>query len=151
MTEALAQDDTHDPSESPDPKGSTDTGKDHSLLVVEDDPLVRRVLARYFTAHGWNVTSARELEEAEALLDHCSYEAMITDLGLTELPRNEGLGVLAFARYRRPGMTIVVLTGQNSSLLETETLRMGAHHFVQKPPSLDHLRRLVTPEEGEVS
>ncbi|MDX1632172.1 MAG: response regulator [Thermoanaerobaculia bacterium] len=147
MITALAHDDTRDPRSRSSETGKSPTPEEEpSLLVVDDDPLVRRLLVRYFGGHGWDVTAARELEEAEALLDHCSYDAMITDLGLTELPRNEGLGVLTFARYRHPRMRIVVLTGQGDPRLETETLRMGAHHFVQKPPSLDRLRGLVDPQ-----
>ena len=118
---------------------------DHStrVLVVDDDHQIRNLLNRYLSSLGCSVATAEELEEAIALIENRRYDVVVTDLGLTRLGRSEGVDVITRARYRWPGLRIVVLTGSNDPEIRAACFEGGADAFLVKPPSLEELGRLV--------
>jgi len=113
------------------------------VLVVDDDRQIRNLLERYLTSLGCLVATAEELEEAVALIENRRYDVVVTDLGLTRLGRSEGVDVVTRARYRWPGLRIVVLTGSNDPEIRAACFEGGADAFLVKPPSLEDIGRLV--------
>jgi len=114
-----------------------------SILFVDDEPAIRSLMEAYFRVKGYEVTTAGEMEEAEALLKLRRFHVVVTDLGLTGLNRLEGLKVLQEARYLWPHLQIVVMTGWADSAVREECLESGADAFLAKPTPVSDVHRLV--------
>jgi CheY-like chemotaxis protein len=115
------------------------------LLVVEDDEAIRRVIERYFIALGVEVTLAGEPEEALALIENREYDFLISDLGLTDLGRSEGLDIVSQARYLRPQLRIVVFSGSDGEDLRRACVARGANLFLAKPQPMSALAEALLP------
>lgn len=109
------------------------------ILIVDDEQPVCEAVGAYLAAYGLEADGAQELEEAEALLATTAYSLLIVDVHLTGLHGREGLELLTFARQRRPGIGVIVMTAHASADLEREARRRGAHGFVGKPILLSDL------------
>ncbi len=78
------------------------------MLVVEDDPMVRRVVVRAAREIGAAVESAEDGRAALGLLEQTRYDVVVTDL---KMPVVSGLDVVRVARERHPGTALIVITG----------------------------------------
>ncbi|HEX8362239.1 MAG TPA: sigma-54 dependent transcriptional regulator [Longimicrobium sp.] len=105
-----------------------------SVLLVDDDPSVLRVLRRYFEREGWETFQALSGEDGVR-----TFEAHVPDLVMLDvnLPGISGLHVLEVLIAR--GATVVMLTGQAEVGVAVDAMRAGAEGFLTKPVDLDHL------------
>lgn len=113
------------------------------LLIIDDEETIVFALKRYFQREGYEVDTARELEEAEALLTTTKYGVVIADLALGNGSGTEGLELVRFARRSNPAALIVMLTGGGSRELKAEAFRRGIDAFVDKPAELEQLDRIL--------
>jgi DNA-binding NtrC family response regulator len=113
------------------------------LLLVDDEPGIRRALTRYFELRGFTVDCAAEREEAEALLSANEYACVIADLELTPWRGAEGLQLLNDLRAMAPSVRTILLTGYGSPEIEDEARRHGVHAFLRKPIRLGQLEEVV--------
>lgn len=113
------------------------------ILVIDDERTILFAIRSYFSRFGYDVDCARELEEAEALLAHRSYDIVIADLRLTGSSGREGLEIVRFLRERSPQSPIVLLTAYGSPEIELEAAELGANAFLQKPKPLAELADIV--------
>ena len=111
----------------------------HRVLVVDDDQPVLDAIATYLTTYGFEVETASEREEAEALLSAKSYSLLIADLRLTGIHGREGLEVLRVAREHCPRARIIVITGYGTPDLAMEVCQYGADTLLEKPIPLSQL------------
>ncbi len=80
-----------------------------AILVVDDDPFVREVLARVLERRGWRCVRARDADDAERVFgDGREFVAAVTDL---EMPGGDGVALAARLRARRPDLPIVLASG----------------------------------------
>ncbi len=106
------------------------------VLVVDDEPEVRAVLAEILAAASYDVIVACDGEEAlDAIRTHAP-GLMITDL---VMPRKEGLETIREARQLAPGMKIIAISGAFGSRFLTVATHLGAHAALAKPFSADVL------------
>ena len=90
------------------------------VLLVDDEDLVREVLAQHLTDRGYTVVQAPEGITALALLDAGEpIDALVSDLSM---PLMNGLALIREARQRRPGLPALLLTG-----FATEETEFEAH------------------------
>lgn len=81
------------------------------VLVVEDEPLVRAMIAESLTGEGFDVTEASCGDEAAGLKNFPDgFDLLLTDVHMPG--QLDGLGVAAQARDRNPDLPIVVVTGR---------------------------------------
>jgi DNA-binding response OmpR family regulator len=113
------------------------------VLILDDEEPILFAMQQYFEVFGFEVDTTREAEEAEALLDHIHYGAVIADLRLSGIGGNEGLRVVRYARERCPKARIIVLTAYGSPEVEGEAHRLGADCFVHKPIPLPDIAQIV--------
>jgi two-component system, NtrC family, response regulator AtoC len=113
------------------------------VLVVEDDPDVRRTLERCLAREGCLVESAVDGTDAAEKIDRVRPELIITDL---EMPRSGGRDVVALAVERRT--PVVVLTGHATVQVAVELMRAGAANFLTKPFTPTTLRHLLDDTFG---
>jgi DNA-binding NtrC family response regulator len=108
------------------------------ILVVDDDDLVRRALARALRPH--RVQTASDYTSAELLLRTDRFDLIISD---HEMPGRSGLELLQLAQQLQPGATRVLASG-NSSLELAEATRSGSvQRFIAKPWDPAKLRTLT--------
>ena len=100
-------------------------------------------MKEYFTLQGYKVDIARELEEAERLVETTDYQVVIQDLRLGPAQKPDGLEVIKFIRGQNPHTRIIVLTAYGSAEMEKEALRCGADAFLRKPKPLSHVAQVI--------
>ena len=109
------------------------------VLVVDDDPMVRAVLAGHLEARGYRVSQASDGLDALARLDAGEpAELLVTDFAM---PGMNGLALIEEARRRRPGLPVLLLTGYADATvrLHVEDTPYAAVALLRKPVSGDEL------------
>ncbi|MEM9529802.1 MAG: response regulator [Pseudomonadota bacterium] len=122
-------------------------GAGQHVLVVDDDPLVLRTLARMLEAQGYQVTPQ---DSASAALEQLSAGSHSIDVVLTDyrMPEMTGLELAAKIRRFDQHVRIVLATGYGVELAQ-EALEQGVvNTLVQKPIESRTIARELTPEEG---
>jgi two-component system nitrogen regulation response regulator NtrX len=109
------------------------------LLVVDDEPGIRDVLAQVFEYEGHDVESAGD--GPEALEIAATFHPDVTFLDV-KMPGLDGLEVLERLRAKDPGALVIMISGHGSIETAVEATRKGAYDFLEKP--LDTDRLLVT-------
>src|SRR5262245_45280711 len=96
-----------------------------SLLIVDDEAMVRKMLARYLGEAGFAITEARDGAEALKLVESNSFDLVLLDVLLPDLG---GLEVLRRIRQGQPATTLPVLmaTVKDNSSDVVEALGQGA-------------------------
>jgi two-component system, OmpR family, KDP operon response regulator KdpE len=105
------------------------------ILVVDDDPQIRRVMRVTLIAQGYEVNEARSGEEALVRLHDHRYDLVLLDINL---PGASGLEVCRELRSLSDA-AIVMLTVRDSERDKIEALDAGADDFVTKPYSTPEL------------
>jgi DNA-binding NtrC family response regulator len=109
------------------------------LLVVEDDPAVRRSLAETLEAEGVEVHLASTAEEALTRLAEVAPEVVLTDV---RMPGMDGRSLLRVLRERVPDVAVVVMTAFDEMPTVVQAMRDGAFEFiVARPPGPSPSRR----------
>lgn len=101
----------------------------YTVLVVDDEPPIRRFLRTSLGAAGYRVAVAENAAEATAMLATEKPDAIILDLGL---PDRSGLDVIAEIRMRSP-VPIIVLSARDDERSKVEALDLGADDYISKP------------------
>jgi two-component system response regulator RegA len=107
-----------------------------SILVVDDDELLRQQLARAFERRGLEVRTASGIAEAQHLIETDSPELAVVDL---KMPDGSGLKLVELLRKVDPTTRIVVLTGYGSIATAIDAVRLGATYYLQKPADADEV------------
>ncbi|MEM9009723.1 MAG: response regulator transcription factor [Pseudomonadota bacterium] len=106
------------------------------LLVVEDEPALRTMLAEALREASYVVDTAADGEDGAHLGAHESYDAIILDLGL---PVMDGLSVLAEWRSAAIETPVLVLTARGGWRDKVQGLRTGADDYLAKPFETEEL------------
>jgi two-component system, cell cycle sensor histidine kinase and response regulator CckA len=114
----------------------TPAGSAH-VLVVEDDPLVRSVVARELVAQGYSVVEAANGEAALDRLAHGqeSFDLLITDLAM---PRMDGRELAERASALRPGLPVLFMSGHPDEATR-RVLVEADRPYLQKPFTAEEL------------
>ena len=113
------------------------------LLVVDDEESICFSMSEYFSLQGYKVDTAREVEEAERLIEATDYKVVIQDLRLGATRNPDGLEIIRMVRDQYPRTRIVVLTAYGSAEVEDEARRCGADAFLRKPKPLSQVAQVV--------
>lgn len=109
-----------------------------TVLVVEDDPELRPLIAESLEAAGFAAAESADAADAEARLEGFAYDALVVDLSL---PDGNGMQVLGNALDRYPAIRAVVITGFGGVEEAVQAIRRGAVDFLIKPFQLSQLGR----------
>ena len=112
-----------------------------SLLIAEDDDVLRPRLARAFRERGFEVREAPDVETALDTARGDPPEYAIVDL---RLGTRSGLEVVRGLVELDPATAIVVLTGYGSIATALEAVRLGATHYLTKPADVDEVLAAFT-------
>ena len=102
-----------------------------TVLVVDDEPVVRDVCARLLSREpDLVVTLAEDAEQALVLLDSQRFDVLITD---KNLPGMGGVELISEARALQPALEAVMITGYSSSESVIAAFAAGASDYILKP------------------
>src|SRR5215213_4576060 len=110
------------------------------ILIVDDDPVQRRLLENMVTRSGYEVTIAAGGDAAATILtgpDAAIIDAVVLDLVMPDL---DGLGVLAKIRDAGLNLPVIVQTAHGGIDNVVSAMRAGAHDFVVKPAGIERLQ-----------
>jgi two-component system OmpR family response regulator len=122
------------------------------VLVVEDEPDLRRQLVSALEDAGYAVDQAEDGEEGQYLGENEPYDAVVLDLGL---PKIDGVSVLKAWRKKEKTMPVLILTARGRWSEKVEGFDAGADDYVAKPfhfeELLARLRALLRRSAGHAS
>jgi EAL domain-containing protein (putative c-di-GMP-specific phosphodiesterase class I) len=110
------------------------------VLLVDDEPSLRRALGRILANAGFDVTIAADGREAIALVDGGKFDVIVSDL---RMPEMDGLTLLREIRGRDLDVPVVFLTGSPSVETAMEAVEYGAFRYLTKPIDGAELTRVV--------
>ncbi|MFI5280133.1 MAG: response regulator [Gemmatimonadales bacterium] len=111
-----------------------------SVLIVDDDDMVRSAIARYLQRTGYEPVQARNGEEALALLHERRFDAMLCDI---RMPGMSGIELLPKAIARDPDIAVLMLTAVGDPSSAISCLRVGAADYLVKPVELEELQHAL--------
>ena len=101
-----------------------------ALLVVDDEPELRSLLAEYFVRHGFTVEAAADAAAARAALALRAPALAILDINM---PGENGLSLARWMRESHPRVGLVMLTTASDTIDRVVGLELGADDYVPKP------------------
>jgi DNA-binding NtrC family response regulator len=104
-----------------------------NLLVIDDDNVLRSLLAAELGRFGHSVAAAATAEEGLRLVEERDPDVVLLDLSL---PDQAGLDVLKHLRAERPALEVIVLTAHGTIDSAIAAMKLGAYEFLQKPAPL---------------
>jgi EAL domain-containing protein (putative c-di-GMP-specific phosphodiesterase class I) len=110
------------------------------ILVIDDEPTLRRNVARALAAGGHVIVEAGDGEEGLAALATGPFDAILSDI---EMPNMSGIDLLRSVRSRDLDVPIVFLTSWPAADPAAEALRLGAVAYLMKPTELAIVRETV--------
>jgi DNA-binding NtrC family response regulator len=111
-----------------------------SLLIVDDDPVVRDQLERLYKLSGYSVAAVDSAEKALLCLDHDEIDLVISDV---QLPGINGVELTSRIRQQYPDVPVVVITGYSDIQIAVDVLKLGAVDFLVKPFDLAVVHELT--------
>ena len=121
-----------------------DKAKRH-VAIVDDDPGVRRAMARLATSLGWKASAHAS---GEALLDAMTSEAPSHILLDLHLPGLQGPSLISVLREHPAPVQVIVMTGFDRPGARAACLAAGATAYLLKPVSRADLERLIGEAAG---
>ena len=100
------------------------------ILIIDDEAILRKTLARILQQAGFEVTTAENAEQGLAFLKTTSFDLVFTDL---RMPGIQGLDALRMIHKNYPSIPVVLFTAQPDVNSAVEALRHGAIDYLLKP------------------
>ena len=108
----------------------------HTILVVEDDPNLRRLFVEILKRESYAVLEADSGEAAMSKIEACNLDVVISDMQMQKL---SGLDVLKAATRKDPNTQVIIITGFASVGTAVRAMREGAYEYLTKPVQPDAL------------
>ena len=112
-----------------------------SVLIADDDALLRSALARDFRSRGYDVHTASSVDQAVQAAARRPPDFAVLDLRIGE---HSGLEILEALRTTAPRAQAVVMSGFGSIATAVEAMRLGAVSFVTKPVDAEEILAAFT-------
>jgi DNA-binding NtrC family response regulator len=113
------------------------------VLVVDDEKLIRVWLEAHLGEAGYQMSLAADCGAARATYTEHPPDAVLLDL---RLPDGNGMDLLREFHEADPDLVAVMLSAHGDITTAVDAVKLGAYHFLEKPPRLEDL--LVTLEKG---
>jgi two-component system response regulator RegA len=115
------------------------------LLIVEDDEIFARVLAKSLAAQGLEAHAAADAAAALAMARGKTFAAAILDL---KLANETSLALIPQLKALNPAMRILMLTGYASIQTAVEAIKLGATNYLPKPATTGEILSALQSLEG---
>ena len=112
-----------------------------TILLIEDESLLRQSFEWNLTIKGFDVTSTGDSGQGLALLRQRSFDLLITDYLMEGMT---GIDVMKQARKIHPRIKVLVISGYADPDTEKDILDLGADGFLFKPVALNQLLEQIS-------
>jgi two-component system nitrogen regulation response regulator NtrX len=106
------------------------------ILIIDDEPNIRRTMEMIHKGAGWETDSAESGEAGLAKIRAGEYDLVYLDLSM---PGMGGIEALREIRLLRPNLPVVILTGQGTIERAVEATKLGAFDFLEKEVGRDRI------------
>ncbi len=111
-----------------------------TILVVDDEVSIRKVLAKALEREGYLVTAVKSVDEGRAVAKDKNFDLLISDL---ILPDGNGIDLIREIRHLQKDIASIVITGNATVENAIEATKQGVFHYVTKPFNIDEVLVLV--------
>lgn len=117
-----------------------------NYLLVDDDEVFGEILARSLGRLGKRVSVADDENSALKINREQKPDRVVLDL---KLKRSSGLHLIGHLKADNPRVSIVILTGYSSIATAVEAIKLGAHHYLCKPASVEEIINAFEKTSGD--
>ena len=110
------------------------------VLIVDDEPNLRKILAAQLSRDGYDVMTAEDGEQGLQMLRDHHIDLVVTDL---KMPKVDGMTLLREALREDPELPVVMITAHGTVDTAVEALKTGAFDYLTKPFDKDEVRQIV--------
>ena len=107
------------------------------LLIVDDEASMLDFLSLLFKSEGFEVATARSVEEARKALTNDGFNLVLCDI---LMPDGNGLDLLKEIKAAEPSPAVIMMTAYTSTKSAIEAMKLGAYDYVSKPFDVEELK-----------
>jgi len=111
-----------------------------SILIVDDELLIRDLLYDFFLGQGWEISIAENGEKALEILRSKKIDLVLTDI---KMPQMDGLTLTSEMSEAYPDIPVVLMTGFPSVESAVTALRIKAADYITKPFNINQLFKII--------
>ncbi len=111
-----------------------------SILVVDDELLIRDLLYDFFSGQGWDISVAENGDKALEMTRSKKFDLVLTDI---RMPEMDGLALTGYLRQADPDLPVMLMTGFPSVDTAVEALRKKVDDYIIKPFNINQLYKAV--------
>jgi putative two-component system response regulator len=112
------------------------TSNKHRVLIVDDEPVVRRILRQRLSTEGYQCQEASTAKEAEDRLAKSPAELVVLDI---KMPGKSGVELLSEIKKLYPDTAVIMATAIADTSTAIKCMKDGAHDYLVKPFNLDEV------------
>ena len=112
------------------------TNHGQKILIVDDEPMIRRLLHQKLAKQGYHCEEACSSEEALDKMRNYNADLILLDM---KMPGRPGIDLLPELKTRYPGLAVIMATAVNETNLAIQCMRLGAEDYICKPFNLDEV------------
>jgi two-component system response regulator HydG len=110
------------------------------ILIVDDEPIVRDSLGKWFREEGYEIGTAESSSEALTRLAERPWDLALVDI---KMPGTDGIELQRRIHEINPELTVIIMTGYASVETAVQALKNGAYDYISKPFDPDDVAHLV--------
>jgi DNA-binding NtrC family response regulator len=116
------------------------------ILVVDDEPNIRRILQVAFEKAGYIASVAEDADQAMHMFSTEAFDCVVTDV---TMPGRTGYELLREIKAKAPDVPVVIITAFGTIPQAVQSIRDGAYEYVTKPFDLEVLKKIVAASLSE--
>jgi response regulator RpfG family c-di-GMP phosphodiesterase len=110
------------------------------ILVVDDEQIIREILADFLTMEGFNVRTAKDGEAALVELSRTRFDLVLSDL---KMPNMGGIELLEAISQHTPHVVTIIMTGFGTVETAIDAMKRGAYDYIMKPFKMEEVVHTV--------
>jgi response regulator RpfG family c-di-GMP phosphodiesterase len=110
------------------------------ILVVDDERVIREILADFLAMEGFNVRTAEDGRAALTELSRARYDLVLSDL---KMPNMGGIELLEAIERHTPGIVTIIMTGFGTVETAIDAMKRGAYDYIMKPFKMEEVVHTV--------
>ena len=111
-----------------------------SILIVDDDPIIRKSLREMLRLEGYEVDAASDGGEALRKLEQSPFDVVLTDV---KMPAVGGFELLSKIKSSSPDIVVILITGYGSIDEAVNGIKAGAYEYITKPLNDNEIRLVI--------
>lgn len=111
-----------------------------SILVVDDELLIRDLLYDFFAGQGWSISVAENGDKALDIIAHKPVDLVLSDI---KMPEMDGLALTEELKRAHPEIPVILMTGYPSVDTAVTALRHRVVDYVIKPFNINQLYKTI--------